>query len=424
MKIKAYLTVLFFSCLYLPLRAQQGQSEFESTRLYADLSNSYSQNLINALNKDDESTFAQLQEIFSSNELTNAAPSAELGTLKTEVSNALKVIENGGDVSVVLVYRTLTNIGSNFDIDYSSINTKIFHKTKSTGKFTNYLLATKNVYFVFVDQSDDYYSSSDVNNVDKKLFGTAIKIIYKTSHMKQSFKALVKVWGAMGGAAGPKLGITVVKIKPSRIKDPCDIILSNKSFKEDLTFSIHEANIASFQIGVSNSKLSAKNLSISNGNLVIKPNEAQSEEWKSNAYALFEIHLPRDIDNFRPLWKTFFTKRPDDEKIAVDKWLYDNTISRIGLYGGVKIDKDPLANLYAGFNYAVTKELAVNFGWVWANEVTPQVTAIGDITSVKDALKYADRKYSKGKISIGLSFTPSAFATTLGIKSKSEDAGN
>lgn len=345
--------------------------------------------------------------------------------MKTDVSNALTAISNGDkNVAVVLVYRTFTMSGVNFEVDYTSINSKVFHKTSSKGNFTNYLLSTKNIYFIFVDQSNDYYSTSDAANVDKKLFGTSIKINYKTSHLKQSFKDLVKVWGAMGVAASPKLGITIVKVKPSRIKDPCDIVLSNKSFKEDLTFSIHEANIASFQIGVSSSKLSANNLSISDGNLVIKPSEEQSDTWKSNAYALFEIHLPRDIDNFRPLWKTLFTKRADDDTFAFNKWLYDNTISRIGLYGGVKIDKDPLSNLYAGFNYAITKELAVNLGWTWVNDYTPQVTAIGDITSVSDALKYADRKYSAAKFSIGVSFTPSAFATTLGIKSKSEDSGN
>lgn len=153
--------------------------------------------------------------------------------------------------------------------------------------------------------------------------------------------------------------------------------------------------------------------------MVVKPDDEQKKDWKSNAYALFEFHYPRDIDNFRPFWKSLFSNG-DDSPRKFGGGLKENFVDRMGVYGGLKVGEDPLSNLYSGVNYGITRELGVNFGWVWANTYDTQITNIGNITSLPDALKYAKRSYGKPTFSIGISFAPAVFASMLGIKTKSE----
>lgn len=432
--------MIFLTLGLMTAKAQQGQNEFESKRSNGDLPALESAVLVTTLHQSDSNIFSRLQNIFKNKKLKPAANDTALATgskqsqagtnldeFQTELSGAFDQVTNGDNTAIIVVYRSfsvVTGANPSFNPDFSSLNVKVFHKkSKTATDYSNYLLATKTVYFVLIDISNDYFQANK-DKVDQQLSASTIKVNYRTSYFKQSFQAIQGVWKAMGGNTSSQLGLTLIKVTPSRIKDPCDIVLSNKSFKSDQTFTIHENNVASFQVGVSNSKLAINNISIAGGNLVVKPDANQSTSWKSDAYAIVELHIPRDIDNFRPLWKSLFSKRPDDKTFDFGNWLCDNTISRIGIYGGVKIAKDPISNLYAGFNYAVTKDIGFNFGWAWVNDYATQVTDVGAISSVSDALKYAKREYSKGKFSIGISFSPSAFSTAVGLKSKSADSGN
>lgn len=427
----------------LTASAQKGQNEFERQRNTGDLKAATSVSLVQAINTDDKTFFIQLNDIFKNHQLTpndnstivslpaqKIAAANQLNTLQDDISKVLDNIDKAENVAVVAFYRSFKIVpaapgtDTQFNPDFSSINTKIFHKkNKKDVEYNNYLLATKTVYLVFIDMSDAYYQAHP-DKTDQRLGVSTVKLNYRTNRFNQSFTDLKGVWQAMGNAQSPQLSITIVEIQPSRIKDPCDIVVSNKSFSKDQTVTIHESNVASFQVGVSNSKLDVQDISLSGGNLTVKPSSDQATSWKSNAYALLEIHLPRDVDNFRPILKSLFSKRPDDQTFDFGHWLWDNTLSRVGAYGGVKIAKDPISNLYAGFNYALTNDIAVNLGWTWANTYSNQVTAVGDITSVNDALEYAKRKYSGGKFSVGISFSPSAFSTAVGLKSKTADSGN
>ncbi len=107
------------------------------------------------------------------------------------------------------------------------------------------------------------------------------------------------------------------------------------------------------------------------------------------------------------------------KKVKFCNYLYDITLDRIGIYGGLAITSDPLSTLHAGFNYAISKDIFFNLGWTWTNEITPQITKIGNITSLADAEQYAQRKYSKPQFALGLSFSPSSVIKMLGIKSSS-----
>ena len=49
-----------------------------------------------------------------------------------------------------------------------------------------------------------------------------------------------------------------------------------------------------------------------------------------------------------------------------------------------------------------------------------QAIDIGDITSVKDALKLSNKKYDNGKIFFALTFRPAVISELLGLSEKKE----
>lgn len=432
MKTIKNLLLILLSLFYSQVsNAQKGSNEFESLRLDCNISNESSKELIDKLKGNDKNLFDFFKGLYKKNNNNLSSDTSlkkNLDNLKEELEKVMLAIEKGENKAVMLIYRNMQHVGaernetSTFNADFSSLNTKIFHAKQKDDKFSNYLLATKTFYIILIDLNKEYFQTYK-EDADQKLSGTKVKITYRVNRFKQSFADLAGAWKAMSGNPTNGLQLTIIKVEPSRIKDPCDIVLSNKSFKEDQIVTIHERNVATFQIGVTSSKVSVKNISISGTDLIVKPDAAQSTDWKSNAYALLELHLPRDVDNFRPLWKSLFSAQPGKGYNFGD-WVYENTISRIGIYGGVKISGDPLSSLYSGFNYAVSKDVAVNFGWAWVNQYANQVTDIGSISSISDALKYAKRSYAQPKFSIGISFSPSAFSTAIGLKNKSADTGS
>ena len=275
---------------------------------------------------------------------------------------------------------------------------------KKDGRFSEYLLTTKKIMYVILGG-------------DKDLQKAKITIKNKKDYFKQSFEDLVSAISLLKGVTS-ELTCKVIILNEKKINPPSELIVQQDSIK-DIVFTIHEKNVASFQIGVANNKNDLNNFSLTGGNLVVKPDAIQKTNWKSNLYALIELHIPRDIDNFSPIYKTIF-KGLDSNRTFVH-WLHDVLVSRIGIYGGLKISDNPLSSLHAGFNYAITKELYINFGWTWTNQITPQATAVGNISSLQDAILSAKRKYSGKQFSWGLSFAPTALISSLGLNKKSAD---
>lgn len=435
-----FFTMLLIICTNF-LSAQMGSNIYEKNRISCNLAGVPAADLVAALQKSDDVAFTNLQTLFNTapTPLTGTAATPDLAALAKEIGATLNDIKDSKRGAVILIYRdytTTTNANGSvsFSADSSKINFKLFHKrteetvtnngiTSKQVAFSDYLLATKNIYFVIIDLDDTYYNlnAPSKNNM---LSTMTTKINYRKSVLSESAIALGGIIKTMGAIKSGTLKFTLIKMDPARIKDPCDIVASHPKFVSDQTYTIHEMNIATFQVGVTGSKLNLDNVSIANGDLNITPSASQATAWKSNAYALFEVHLPRDVDNFRPILQSIFSS-PDKRKSRdPGQWLYDNTISRIGIYAGAKIGSDPLSNLYAGFNYAISKTLALNFGWQWVNDYTTQVTNIGNITSLSDALKYAKRSYGPGKFSLGISFSPSAFATLTAQKAQSSTTQN
>jgi hypothetical protein len=414
--------------------AKPGQNEFEKTRASAILQQTETKQLINDLKDDPDKVITYLQKnLIISGNFSNYPADFSIcansiaGTGTT--NNIFNSIDLGENVAIILVYRDMQYNGNVLEIDFTTVNSFIYHKERksifkpSNISSSNYLLNTKKVVFIFIDLEDNYYSATNTSN-DKKLNNTLTKIKYETSFFEKSFKDLKNAIPTLGTMGDSKINdktfslkITIVDMSTSRIKPPCNIILSNKSFSEDLSFKIHENNIGSFQIGIVNNKFSANNFQIKNDSLFVTGDTTEKADWKSNLYAIIEIHPQgRDIDNFRPLWKVLFANNPNENKRGFGLWLYYMTIDRIGVYGGFKLAKDPLADLHAGLNYSITKEFAINVGYTWSNQIIPQTTAIGDVSSLDDAKEFATRKYSKPVFSWGLSLSPSSIVELFGSK--------
>jgi hypothetical protein len=291
----------------------------------------------------------------------------------------------------------------------------ILHKGVN-GEWTSYLKGKTKIAII------------ELTNKDQDLH-PELKITYRNSLLKQSLIDGIKLYKSLSATTpfdsinlkDVNLGIKFINAKS--IKSPLTIQNSISNAIKD-TLDIHDLNWATIQVGVQNTNYSLNNFSISNGNLNVTPDSTQKKVWKSNLFIAFEVHIPRDIDNFKPIWNSLFRFKnstyayKNGEGRGFINWLRDITIDRIGIYSGFSLSTDPLSKLHAGFNYAISKEFYLNFGWTWNNEVAPQITNIGNITSLSDATAYAKRQYSKPQFSWGLSFSPSSVITMLGIKAK------
>lgn len=413
------ITFLLISSAFT-LLAQTSKSKFEKQRLSAELSDQNEvAKMVTNLNTNDDTVFSQVKELFKKNskvKTPTGGSQKKFDILATKVAEAFDDVEKENNVAVILIFRHFavdTAAVIEYKPDYSDIYNKVYHHRYKA--LSTYLLETKKIYYVLIDVGKRYYVENP-DEVGNRLSSVETEIVYKKSFFKQSADVLKDVIKAMGASTGVSLEFTLIEMDPAQIKAPCDILIKNPKFKSNPTFSVHEKNVTSFQVGVVNNKFTASDVSLGGGNLTVKPSSDQLADWKSHAFALFEVHLPRDIDNFRPLWSTLFHKASDQPNRDVGQWIVDNVIARIGIYGGAKISKDPLSDLYAGFNFAITKEVAINLGWNWSNTYVNQVTAVGDISSVSEALKYAHRTYARGKFAIGLSFSPATVLSDWGLK--------
>ena len=232
------------------VRAQQGANEFESNRIYTDLAKAPANSLATALNGSDDDIFKNLKTLFDPKTcpLTGVGTAPDLPILIKEISSALTDIENPGNAAVIVVFRPLTGVAAGnsftFTEDFTKTTVKVLHNRSKTGdKFSGYLLATKTVYFVLVDLNDDYYEL-EPKTKDNKLSNLTTKVNYRTGMFKQSFLDLQGVIKAQGGNVSTSLRVTLIKMNPARIKDPCDIVASHPKFQNDQTFTIHERNVA------------------------------------------------------------------------------------------------------------------------------------------------------------------------------------
>jgi hypothetical protein len=172
-----------------------------------------------------------------------------------------------------------------------------------------------------------------------------------------------------------------------------------KEAENKFIFNLTERNYLLFKVGVIGFNNSRNLFKIDNGSITVSPDNSKPDELKGNLVAFLELHMGRDQSDYNP---TLFN------------WKVNN-IERFGLIGGINISKDLLGAFYLGLNIDLTKEFSLVGGAMWNNTYENQTQSIGSITSLDDAKDFLQRKYIV-KGFFGISFAPSAFFTTLGIK--------
>jgi hypothetical protein len=110
----------------------------------------------------------------------------------------------------------------------------------------------------------------------------------------------------------------------------------------------------------------------------------------------------RDIDRLEP-----FLKKP----------LF-KLHTRFGLFGGVRLNKDPLSAVNAGVSFSYSKTVTLTFGWTWVDNRVADEQKVSVNENIKDidrAKDFFNRKYERSKFSIGITFAPTQIAKALGI---------
>ncbi|WP_080055296.1 hypothetical protein [Spirosoma aerolatum] len=290
----------------------------------------------------------------------------------------------------------------------------VLHKDKSyidnTNNWSDYLLNTKDVLLVFIGGVNDLQNSTIEIIKKKSFFSTSLADLITLS------QAVLSPSLAMdASSASTKLPVTFVLLNPEKLNSPCNINITYDEKKEPLKVDIHERNFFAFHVGVSGQQLNKNQVKLQNQQLTVALDSTQKKEWTSNLVVMLTFYPfgGRDIDRFEPVYKQNLKGK------TAGYVLYKYTAERIGIFGGAKLSIDPIQNLYLGASYAFSKNFNFNFGWTWANTLTPSVTSVGNINSISDAIKYADRKYERQTF-IGVSFSPGVITDILGLKKEKE----
>lgn len=285
--------------------------------------------------------------------------------------------------------------------DTESLRSVLIHQQNNV--FTDYLLGKKKLLIIFIGDTKNLENLNVKIEAQESLFKIQLRDLFKlttlasTENKNNKFKK--------DSTALPKddtVNVSLIEIDNQGIRAPYTVTLSYKK-AEDIIVKFHERSYFTLQAGIATKHIDKNTFKIEEGKLIVKPDSAQAEEWKSNLFAIVAFHpIGVDYDRLNPIWK----RRPKDMKFC------QSFGQRLGIYVGLQLSKDPIQSIHTGLNFAISKELYINFGYAWHNQIVPQVKDIGDITDVDAAKKYAKREY-KGVWHWSISMSPSAMLSTL-----------
>jgi hypothetical protein len=216
------------------------------------------------------------------------------------------------------------------------------------------------------------------------------------------------VKGLKGMREEETLPVCIIEAKQDAIVPPSNVTVRWSSGKDSTTLSFKERVMLGIRVGLGASQFSLKSFKIEDRQLVISGDEAQHADWRSSFAAMLEIHMPRDEEALEPLW---------GKGVWQGGWdiLYNLTLQRLGVIGGIRLSTDPLESWYLGLNYSVTPEIGIVVGQQGINQPKDGAYSIGGITSLADADRFTRRRYAAPKFFVGLSFTPRAIGRAMGV---------
>jgi hypothetical protein len=201
-------------------------------------------------------------------------------------------------------------------------------------------------------------------------------------------------------AADNKFICRFVELNPQSVRPPCTISIranQDRDNREVFDFDVIEKNVLQFKIGLAASVLQKLKYTFEDNNFKVEIDEDDGTRIRKNLFLMLDIHLPRDMDEFRPC---FF--KP-----------WKNFLKRWGLFLGLKLSSDPFKVIFTGVSFALSKDINLVGGISFYDEVQPSSVEI-NWYDLDYAMKLIDRKY-KTKLSWGFSFSPTLIPRLLGI---------
>jgi hypothetical protein len=243
-----------------------------------------------------------------------------------------------------------------------------------------------------------------------KLAEVTLEIRNDKSAFERELGDLINVAKGMKAAREDEetLPVWIMEANPDAILPPSRVAVQWSSGKDSAVLFLKEKVMLGIRVGLSASQVGLKSFRIENQQLVVSGDEAQHADWRSALAVMLEIHMPRDEEAMEPLW---------GNGVWQGGWdiLYNLTLQRLGVVGGIRLSTDPLESWYLGLNYSVTPELGIILGRQGSNQPKDGTYSIGNITSLSEADKFMRRKYAAPKFFMGLSFTPRAIGRALGV---------
>ncbi|WP_254088821.1 hypothetical protein [Dawidia soli] len=232
---------------------------------------------------------------------------------------------------------------------------------------------------------------------------------------------IVKDAGILSMGPAGKVGLatmtakaTFIELEKKKMNAPVNVVAlfpgedANGEAKNDtVKIKIKEKVNLSFRVGVSSALIDRKMFKIDNKQLVIELDSADKEEWKQHLILTF---------NLNPWYRT------GDYSPEMFKYDKENSfLRRLSVFVGMNLSLAPLDNIYLGAAYDLSKNFTINGGATWNNTIQSGKIDIGEITSVKDALKLSNKKYGDAKWFFALTFRPAVISDLLGLKKDSDE---
>jgi hypothetical protein len=243
-----------------------------------------------------------------------------------------------------------------------------------------------------------------------KLAEVALKIRNEKSRFERELGDLIELAKGLktireGDGALP---VSIMEANPDAILPPSRAAIRWSSGTDSTVLYFKERVMLGLRVGLGATQVNLKSFKIENQQLVVSGDETQHADWRSTFAVMLEIHMPRDEEALEPLW---------GKGVWQGGWdiLYNVTLQRLGVVGGIRLSTDPLESWYLGLNYTVTPEIGIIVGQQGINQPGNGTYSIGNITSLSDADRYMKRKYVAPKLFVGLSFTPRAIGKALGV---------
>jgi len=334
------------------------------------------------------------------NELTNFGKYSrpEELSFNKELNNLSDLINVRNDIRTELNKQMLSVKEGN------EIKVNVLHTAFKKGKYywSDQITQVKKVLFVIIDKQGDLIEST-------------IRIEDLKSSLSKEFKDLITILKELNKGAkkqiyydkgqAVKFNCRIFELKRWNVNPPGNLFLYTKDNSDTIKFEVFEKPIFSIKVGLSAAQIVAQDFKLDGDQLTVSLDSARRKVWEDHLFVGFNFHPGRFLSYRSPQY---------DPRIFNYSW-GSGFMARIGLWGGFNLSLNPLDNLYTGISYDLARNFTINWGCTWNNMYETTTIDVGDISTVKDALKLSNKSYAAPQMFWGISFSPSYLVETVGL---------